>query len=223
MASLLITWCKIEREIREAVTDYIFGGLQKSLQIVTAAPKLKNACPLKENYDKPRQHIKKQRHHFADKGMYSQNYGFSSSYIQMWELDIKNAECLRVDAFELCCWRRFESPLDSMEIKLVNPQRNQHGIFIGRTDAEFEAPILWPADGKNYLIGKDPDAGKDWKQEEKGETEDKIVRYYHWLNGQEFEQTMGHSRRRQWQPTPVLLPGKSHGWRSLVGRSPWGR
>ena len=74
---------------------------------------------------------------------------------------IKNAECLRVDAFELCCWRRFESPLDSMEIKLVNPQRNQHRIFIGRTDAGFEAPILWPDDGRNYLIGKDPDAGKD--------------------------------------------------------------
>ena len=83
MASGLITSCKIEREIREAMTDYIFGRLQKSLQMVAAAPKLKNACPLKENYDKPRQHIKKQRHHFADKDLYSQSYGFSSSYIQM--------------------------------------------------------------------------------------------------------------------------------------------
>ena len=79
---------------------------------------------------------------------------------------IKKTEHRRIDAFELWCWRRLESPLDCKEIKLVNPQGNQPWIFIGRTDAEAETPILWPPDVKNWLIGKDPDAGKDWRQEE---------------------------------------------------------
>ena len=83
-----------------------------------------------------------------------------------------------------------ESPLDS-EIKLVNPKGNKPWIFIGRTDAEAEALMLWPLDAKNWLIGKDPDAGKDWRQEEKGATEDEMVEWHHWLNGHEFEQTLG--------------------------------
>ena len=84
---------------------------------------------------------------------------------------IKKAECRRIDASELWCWRRLENPLDCKEIKPVNPKGNQSWIFIGRTDAEAEAPMLWPPDAKNWLIGKDPDAGKDWRQEEKGTTE----------------------------------------------------
>ena len=88
---------------------------------------------------------------------------------------INKAEHWRIDAFQLWCWRTLESPLDSKEIKLVNPKENQPLIFIGSTDAEAEAPILWPHNVKNQLIGKDPDAGKDWRQEEKGVTEDEIT------------------------------------------------
>ena len=84
-----------------------------------------------------------------------------------------------------------EGPLDSKEIKPVNPKGNQSGIFTGRTDAEAKAPILWPPDAKSQLIGKDPDAGKDWRQEEKGTTEDEMVGWHHWLNGHEFEQAPG--------------------------------
>ena len=102
--------------------------------------------------------------------------------------------------------KTLESPLDSKEIKLVNPKGNQPWIFFGRTDTEAEAPILWLPDGKSGLIGKNTDAGKDWGQEEKGTTEDEMVRQHHWLNGHEFEQT----------------PGYSEGQGSLVCCSPWG-
>ena len=86
--------------------------------------------------------------------------------------------------------KTLESPLDSNEIKPVNPKRSQSWIFIGRTDVEAETPILWPSDVKNWLLGKDPDAGKDWRQEEKGMTEDEMVGRHHWLNGHEFEQAL---------------------------------
>ena len=105
---------------------------------------------------------------------------------------IKKAECQRIDAFELWCWRRlFESPLDCKEIQPVNPRGNQSWIFIGRTDAEAETPILWPPDVKNWLIEKDPDAGKDWRQEEKGTAEDEMVGRHHRFDGREFEQALG--------------------------------
>ena len=97
---------------------------------------------------------------------------------------IKKAECWRIAAFELWCWRRL---LDCKEIQPVNPKGNQPWIFIGRTNAEAETPILWPPDVKNWLIGKDPDAGKDWRQEEKGTKEDEMVGWHHQLNGHEFE------------------------------------
>ena len=103
---------------------------------------------------------------------------------------IKKAEHRRID-FKLWCWRRLESPLDCKEIKSVNPKGNQLWIFIGRTDAEAEVPILWPPDVKNWLIRKDPDAGKDWGQEEKGMTEDEMVGWHHQLSGQEFGWTPG--------------------------------
>ena len=89
-----------------------------------------------------------------------------------------------------------ESPLDSKEIKPANPKENKPWIVIGRTDAEAETPILWPLDGKNWLTGKDPDAGKDWGQEEKGVTEDEMVEWYHLLNGHEFEKTQGDSEEQ---------------------------
>ena len=143
--------------------------------------------PWKESYDQPRQHIKKQRHHFADKSPYSQSYGFSSSHVWMWELDHKEGWVLK----KWCFWivvleKTLESPLDCKEIQPVHPKGNQSWIFIGRTDAEAEAPILWPPDGKSWLIGKDPDAGKDWGQEEKGATEDEMVGWHHWLSGMDM-------------------------------------
>ena len=139
--------------------------------MVTAVMKLKDAIPWKESYDQPRQHIKKQRYYFANKGSSSQSYGFSSGHVWMWELDDK-AEHQIIDTFELRCWRRLESPLDCKEIQPIHPKENQPWIFIGRTDVEAETPILWAPDAKSWLTGKDPDAGKDWRWEEKGLTED---------------------------------------------------
>ena len=100
---------------------------------------------------------------------------------------IKKAEWWRIDALELVLERTFENPLDSKEIQPVYPKGNQSWIFIGRSDAEAETPILWPSDVKSWLIWKDPDAGKDWRQEEKGMTEDEMVGWHHQLNGHEFE------------------------------------
>ena len=160
----------------------------KSLQMVTAAMKLKGAYSLEESYDQPGQHTKKQRHYFANKGLYSQSYGFSSSHVWMWELDYKESWAL----MNWCFWtvvleKTLESPLDCKKIQPVNPKRDQSWVFIGRTDAEAETPILWPPDAKNWLTGKDSDAGTDWRWEEKGTTEDEAVGWHHWLNEHEFE------------------------------------
>ena len=164
----------------------LFSWAPKSLWTVTIAMTFKDA-PWKKSNDKPRQHIKKQRHYFAAKGPSSQNYGFSSSHVWMWELDHKESWVLK----NWCFWtvvleKTLESPLDCKEIQPVNSKDNQSWIFIGRTDAEAETPILWPPDVKNWLILKDPDAGKDWRQEEKGMTEDEVVGWHYWLNGHEF-------------------------------------
>ena len=145
-------------------------------------------APWEKSYDQPRQHIKKQRHYFANKGPSSQSYGFSSSHVWMWELDCEEGWALK----NWCFWtvvleKTLESPLDCKEIQPVHPEGDQSWIFIGRTDAEAEAPTLCPPDAKNWLIGKDPDAGKDWRQEEKGMTEDEMVEWHHQLNGDEFE------------------------------------
>ena len=131
--------------------------------MVTAATKLKTPAPWKKSYDKLRQCIKKQRHHFADKSLCSQSYVFSSSHVQMRELDHNEVRVLKNWCFQTVVLdKALEGPLDSKEIKLVNPKGNQSWIFIGRTDAEAEVPILWPPDAKSQLIRKDPDAGKDW-------------------------------------------------------------
>ena len=110
---------------------------------------------------------------------------------------IKKTKHWRIDTFELWCQRALQSPLDSKKIEPVNPKGNQPWIFIGRTDYEAEAPILWPPDAKSWLTGKDPDAGKNWGQEEKGVTEDEMVGWHHWLNGREFEQTQGDSYQQR--------------------------
>ena len=120
---------------------------------------------------------------------------------------IKKAEHQRIDAFELWLWRKLlRVPWAARISKQSNPKRNQSWTFIGRTDAEAETLILWPPDTKNWLIGKDPDAGKDWRHEEKGMTEDEVVGWHHWLNGHEFEQA----------------PADGEGQKGLVCRSPWG-
>ena len=149
-------------------------------------------APWKKSYDQPRQHIKKQRHYFANKGPSSQSYGFSSSHVWMWVLDYKE----RWVPKSWCFWtvvleKILESPLDSKEIKPVNSKGNQPWILIGGTDAEAETPILWPPDAKSQLIRKDPNAGKGWVPEEKGATENEVVGWHHWLNGDEFEQALG--------------------------------
>ena len=122
--------------------------------------------------------IKKQRHPFASKGLYRQSYGSSISNVRMWELDHEEGWAPKNWCFQIVVLEKtLETPMDSKEIKPVNSRGNQPWIFIGRTDAEAEAPILWPLDLKrNWLIGKDPDPGKDWKQKEKRAAEDEMIR-----------------------------------------------
>ena len=145
--------------------------------------------PWKESYDQPRQHIKKQRHYFANKGLSSQWYGFSTGHLWMWELDYKESWALK----NWCFWtvlvleKTLESPLDCKEIQPVHPKGDQFWVFTGRTDVVAKTPILWPPDAKSLFIWKDPDAGKDWRQEEKGTIEDEMVGWHHQLNGHEFE------------------------------------
>ena len=165
---------------------YFGGGAPKSLQMVIAARKLKDAYSLERKLW-PRQYIKKQRHYFANKGPSSQGYGFSSSHVWMWELNYKDSWALK----NWCFWtvvleKTLESLLVCKEIQPVHPKGDQSWVFIGRTDVEAESPILWPPDAKSWLLWKDPDAGRDWGQEEKGMTEDEMVGWHHWLNGHGF-------------------------------------
>jgi len=118
----------------------------------------------------------------ADKGPYSQSCGFSSSHVWMWELDCKEGWVVKNWRFQILVLEEtLERPLDC-KIKPVNPKGNQPWMFIGRTDAEAEALILWPPDVKSWLIGEDPDAGKDWRQKEKGTAEGEMVRQHQWLD-----------------------------------------
>ena len=148
--------------------------------------------PWKKSYNQPRQHIKKRRYYFADKDPSSQSYDFSSSHVWMWELDSKESWVPK----NWCFWtvvleKSLESPLDCKEIQPVHSEGDQSWIFTRRTDAEAETPILWLPDAKNWLIGKDPDAGKDWSQEEQGTIEDEMIGWHHQLDGHEFEQALG--------------------------------
>ena len=125
----------------------------------------------------------------------------------MWELDYKESWVLKNWCFWTCgVEKTLENPLDHKEIQPVHPKENQSWIFFGRTDAEAETPILLPPDAKNWLFRKDPDAGKDWRQEEKGMTEDEMVGWHHWLGGHDFEQA----------------PGVGDGQGGLACYSPWG-
>ena len=145
---------------------------------------------------------------FADKGPSSQSCGFPSGQAWMWELDHEENWAPK----NWCFWtvvleKTLESPLDCKEIQTVSPKGDQSWVFIGRTDVEAEIPVLWPPDVKNWLIGKDPDSGKDWRQEERGTTEDEMVGWNHQLNGHVIEQAVG--------------VGDGQG--GLAWCSPWGR
>ena len=139
--------------------------------------------------------------------MHSQIYGFSSSHVWMWEVDHKKDWGPKNWCFQIVVLEKtIECLLDSKESKCISPKQNQFWIFIGRNNAEAEALMLWPPDAKNQLVGKDPDAGKDWEHKEKGTTEDEMVGWHHWLNGHELEPTLGDSERQG----------------SLACCSPWG-
>ena len=157
----------------ETVTDFIFLVSQITADS-DCSHKIKTLAPWKKSYNKPRQCIKKQRHYFANKGLYSQSYGFPSSCVWMWELDHKEGWAPKNWCFWTMVLKTLGSPLDCKEIQLVHPKGNQSWVFIERTDVEAETPILWPLQyfEKCWLIGKDPDAGKDWGREEKGTIED---------------------------------------------------
>ena len=192
----------------ETVTDFIFLGYQ-----ITAdddySHEIKRCLLLGRKAMTNLDHILKSREKglCADKGLYSPSYGLSISHVWMWE--VKHKEDWAPNNW--CFWtvvlqKTLESPLDCKEIKPVNSKGNQFWIFIGRMDADTEAPILWPLDVKICLIRQDPDAGKDWRQEEKGMTEDEMVGWHHRLNGHEFAQALGDGERQG----------------SLTCCSPWG-
>ena len=190
MASGPITSWEIDGETVETVSDFILGGSKITADGDCSHEIKRRLPPWKESFDQSRQHIKKQRHDFVNKGPSSQGYGFSSGHVWMWELDYKENWVPQ----NWCFWnvvleKILESPLDFKEIHPVHPKGDRSWVYIGRTDGEAETPILWPPDAKNWLIGKDPDAGKDWWQGEKGMTEDEMAGWHHRLDGHEFEWT----------------------------------
>ena len=206
MASGPITSWQIDGEAMETVTDFIFLG-SKITADGDCSHEIKRRFLLGRKVMTNLDSIFKSRHHFTDKGLYSQSCGFSSSHVWMWELDREESWALK----NWCFWtvvleKTLESSLDCREIQPVHRKGNQSWIFIGRTNAEAKAPITWPPGVKNWLLGKDPDAGKDWRREERGMTEDEMVGWHHWLDGHEFEQALG----------------VSDGQRSLVCCRPWG-
>ena len=156
------------------------------MQTVTTATKWKELAPWKNSYDKPRQYIKKQRHHFADKCLYNQSWGFPL-WLEHKEGWVPKNWCFWTVVLE----KTLESSLDRKEIQPVHPKGDQPWVFFGRTDVEAEAPILWPPDVKSWLIRKDPDAEKDWKQEEKG------PQRMRWLGGITDSMDMSLSKLRE--------------------------
>ena len=187
MASSPITSWEIDGETVGTVADFVFLGFK-----VTAdgdcSHDIKRRFLLGRkvmtNLDSI---IKKQRHQFVNKGPSSQGYGFSSGHVWMWELNYKESWAQKNWWFwTVMLEKTLESPLACKEIQPVYPKWNKSWIFIGRTDLQPEPLILWPPDVKSWLIGKDPDARKDWRWEEKGTTEDEMVGWHHQHNGHEF-------------------------------------
>ena len=199
-------WWLIPLGIMKTVTDFIFLGSKITVD-GGCSHEIERRLFLGRKTMTNLDNVLKSRHYFTNKHLYCQSYGFSSSHILMLELDPKESWAPK----NWCFWtvvleKTLESPLDCKEITPVNPKGHQSWIFIGRTDAKAEAPVLWPPDGKTWLIRKDPDVGKDWRQEKKGMTKDRMVGWHHQLNGLEFEQALG--------------DGEGQG--SMVCCSPWG-
>ena len=185
MASGAITSWQIDGETVETATDFIFLDSK-----ITADGDCSQhlACLLLGRKAMTNLDSRLKSRDITNKGPSSQGYGFSSSHVWMWELDYKESWAPKNWWFwTVVLEKTYESPLDCKEIQPVHPKGNQSWVFIGRTDAEAETLILWPPDVKNWLSRKDPDAGKNWGQEEKGMTEDEMVGWHHRLSGREFE------------------------------------
>ena len=190
MASSPITSWQIDGETVERVTDFIFGDSKITVDgdcsheikrcLLHGSKAMTNLDSILKSRD--------MFYCFTNKSPSNQSYGFSSSHVWMWEVDYKESWAPKNWYFwTVVLQETLESPLDCKEVQPVNPKGNQSWIFIGRTDAEPETPILWTPDAKNRLIGKDPDAGKDWTQVEKGTTEDEMVEWHHRHGRHEFE------------------------------------
>ena len=191
MVSSPITSWQIDGEKVETVTDFVFLGSKITADGNCSHEIERRLLPGRKAMTNLGCILKSRTITFPTK-VCIVNAVFSCHHVQMWELNHKEGWVPK----NWCFWtvlleKTLESPLDCKEIRPVNPKENQPCIFIGRTDAKAEAPILWPPDAKSWLIGKDPDAGKDWRQEEKGKTENEMVWWHHWLNAHEFEQALG--------------------------------
>ena len=211
MAPGPITSWQIDGETMETVADFIFLG-SKITADGDCRHEIKRCLLLGRKAMTNLDSILKSRD-ITDKSLSSQSYGFSSSHVWMWELDRKKSW----DPNNWCFWtvvlgKTLETPLDIKEIKPVHPKGNQSWIFIGRTDAE--APILWPHDAKNWLLGKDPYAGKDWRREEKGMTEDEMVGWHHQLNEHELSKLWEMVKDRKAWYAAVHEVAKSWTWLS---------
>ena len=192
MASgLTISW-QIDGETVETMTDFIFGA-PKSLQMVTAATKIRHLLFWRKVITNLDSMLKSRDITLPTKVRLFKAVVFPVVMYEWESWTRMKAACWRIYVFELWCWTRLLSPLDCTEIQSVHPKGNQSWVFIGRSGIEAGTPILWPPDAKSWLIWKDPDAGKDWRQEEKETTEDEMVGWHHQLNGHESEQTPGDS------------------------------
>ena len=186
MASSPITSWQIDGETMKIVRDFILGG-SKITTDCDCSQEIKTLAPWKKTYDQPRQHNKKQRHYFANKGPSSQEYGFSSSHVWMWELDHKDSWAQK----NWCFWtvvleKTLESPLDSRRsnqsiLNEIIPEYSLEGLML-KLKLQYLGHLM-----VKWLTGKDPNSGRDWRQEEKGTTEDEMVGWHHPLDGHEFE------------------------------------
>ena len=175
MAFSPVTLWQIEREKVDAVTDFLFLGSKITTNGDCSHDK-RHLLLRRKNMTNLNSVLKSRDTQFSDKGLCTQRYGLSNSHVWMWELDHKEGWVPKNWCFQsVVLEKTLESNMDSKDIKPINPKGNQSWIFCGRTAAEAEAPIIWPPDVKSWLIGKDSDAGKDWRQKEKGAAEKEMV------------------------------------------------